>query len=311
MDDIKCVGDLSKKLVENYDGEWEIYFYKAANKKYKTKKVNIPEEAIRGIRIDAMERYNEKLIQALGLVEYGSFDDKDMLKSLSLKEECIEMMYQKFIDTVYDKLPKETEEVLPLLDREADGYVFIKNIEEEKTKLILGFKNKPVSKKQVMQFQECEEEYGVIDNRDFVQFSNKIDFIIYGDTLYSLDYKFEKVFWVGDFNRLKVQNILENIEKTQKVAPSGMFALRNCKLKRQLLKYDETNFDLINEVNVDILNNYGDFTLTGTQLSFEGDFNAKTMIKLFTGKLFFSDGKAWVGKKEEVEKPIEEVKDED
>jgi phage gp46-like protein len=78
-----------------------------------------------------------------------------------------------------------------------------------------------------------------------------------------------------------------------------------------LLKYDSDTFNLITEKNIDILNNYGDFNLNGNQFAFVGDFNAKIMFKLFTNRLFFSDGKAWVGKKEELENPIEEVKFED
>lgn len=310
MENITCVGDLSKVLLDNVLGEWSLYFFKASNKKYKIKKININEETVNGIRYDSIEKYNEKLIAAKGLVEYGSFDDEEMLKSLSLSEECIQMMYQKFMDTLLGKNPKETVEEVPLLDRDCDGYLFVKTFEDG-TKLILGYKSKLVAKKRVLQFKEFEEGYDTIDNRDFVTLSDKIDFVIYGNTLYSLDYKFEKIFWVGDFNRLKVMNILENVEKTGRITPAGMFRLRNSKHKRQLLKFKEETFDLINEANVDILNNYGDYTLTGKQLAFDDDYSAKVMIKLFTGKLFFSDGKAWVGTKEELEKPIEEEKVED
>lgn len=312
MENISCVGDLSKVLLDNYDGDWHLYFYKASNRKYKTKKIDISDDLIRGIRASSIEKYNEKLIQSLGLVEYGSFDDLHMLKALSLSDESISMMYQLFMDTLFDRLPKEALEESPLLDRDSDGYVMIKMLEEEgNIPLILGFKSKPVKAKKPIQFHQFEEGYDQIDNRDFIELSDKIDYVIYGDTLYSLDYKFEKVFWVGDFNKLKVLNILEDIEKTGRILPSGMFALRNSKQKRQMLKYDRESLELITDRNVDILNNYGDFTLNGKQLAFEDDYSAKIMIKLFTNKLFFLDGKAWIGDKKELEKPLEEVKFED
>jgi hypothetical protein len=312
MENITCVGDLSNIIMENIEGEWSTYFFKASNRKYKVKKLNILDDAVKGIRYEAIEKYNEKLNASLGLVEYGSFDDTHMLKALSLNEESIELMYELFISTILGTNPKTTDIETPLLDRDADGYIMMKNLEEEgNIPLILGFKNKPVAKRKAKVFQEFEEGYLEVNSDSIITFSDKINFIIYGDTLYSLDYKFEKIFFVGDFNRLKVLNILENIEKTGRITPSGMFSLRNSKLKRQLLKYDSDTFNLITEKNIDILNNYGDFNLNGNQFAFEGDFNAKIMIKLFTNRLFFSDGKAWVGKKEELEKPIEEVKFED
>lgn len=312
MDNISCVGDLSNKLLDNFDGEWKLYFYKASNKKYKTKRIDIDDSLIRGIRVDSIEKYNEKLIATLGLVEYGSFDDKNMLKALSLKNEAISMMYQLFMDTILDKLPKEEIEKEPLLDRDSDGYIMMKNLEEEgNIPLILGFKTKPIKAKKPIQFHLFEDGYDQVDNKDFIKLSDKIDFVIYGDTLYSLDYKFEKVFWVGDFIQLKVLNILEDIEKTTKILPSGMFALRNSKQKRQMLKYDSETLELITNRNIDILNNYGDFNYNGNQLGFEDEYSAKIMIKLLTNRLFFLDGKAYVGDKKELEKPIEEVKFED
>ena len=37
MEDITCVGDLSKVLLDNAISEWDLYFFKASNKKYKIK----------------------------------------------------------------------------------------------------------------------------------------------------------------------------------------------------------------------------------------------------------------------------------
>ena len=51
MENISCVGDLSKVLLDNYDGDWHLYFYKASNRKYKTKKIDISDDLIRGINM--------------------------------------------------------------------------------------------------------------------------------------------------------------------------------------------------------------------------------------------------------------------
>ena len=59
------------------------------------------------------------------------------------------------------------------------------------------------------------------------------------------------------------------------------------------------------------MNDYGDFNLVGKQLQFEDDYSSKVMVKLLSGKLFFLDGKAWVGDKKELLKPILEEKVED
>jgi hypothetical protein len=308
--EINCCGDLSNVLLENYEGEWELYLFRSQNRKYKFKRVNIEEGYIRGLLVESIEKYNEKLIQTLGLVKYGEFEDENMLKVLSLEDEAISLMYQVFIDTLDNKMPKETVEESILLDRDADGYILRKKLENSKN-LILGFKSKVVGKKKIKAFKETAEGYFLIDSNDFISFKDKIDFIIYEDNLYALDYRFEKVFYVGDFIRLKVLNILDNIEKTNRIAPSGMFGLRNVKQKRSLLKYNPDNLELISEKNVDILNDYGDFNLVGKQLQFEDDYSSKVMVKLLSGKLFFLDGKAWVGDKKELEKPILEEKVED
>ena len=72
-----------------------------------------------------------------------------------------------------------------------------------------------------------------------------------------------------------------------------------------------TNFDLLTKENLAILDNYADFEPVANQLTFEDDFSAKVFIKLMTGNLFFIDGKAYTGNKEELQRPIEEEVDED
>ena len=167
--EINCCGDLSNVLLENYEGEWELYLFRSQNRKYKFKRVNIEEGYIRGLLVESIEKYNEKLIQSLGLVKYGEFEDENMLKVLSLEDEAISLMYQVFIDTLDNKMPKETVEESILLDRDADGYILRKKLENSKN-LILGFKSKVVGKKKVKAFKETAEGYFLIDSNDFISF---------------------------------------------------------------------------------------------------------------------------------------------
>ena len=57
--EINCCGDLSNVLLENYEGEWELYLFRSQNRKYKFKRVNIEDGYIRGLLVESIEKYNE------------------------------------------------------------------------------------------------------------------------------------------------------------------------------------------------------------------------------------------------------------
>lgn len=309
---IEHVGDLINLLGEsNYDGEWETYFYKSKNRRFKLKKVVFPMGLIDSIRVEAIDKYKEKLIQCNNIVEYGSFDDTGNLKELKLENECIKGMYQLFIDTFDGKIVPEVSEtnLEEMKEFEFDGYILTRVLNDER--IFIFSKSKLVPKRGLEFILGEENTYEKVDNSRIVSLSTKIDFVIVGDSLYSIDYKFEKVFYVGDFLRDKINNIIEELEKTSKFTPASIYAIRNSKSRRQLLKYDGANLELLTKENVDILENYTDIEYKANQIAFEEEYSAKVFIRLMSGKIFFANGKAYVGTKEELHKPVEEVKFED
>ena len=309
---IENVGDLINLLGEsNYDGEWSTYFFKSSHRKFKIKKVDFPAGLIDSIRVEAIDNYKEKLIKCNNIVEYGSFDDVGNLKQLKLEEECIKNMYETFILSIDGKDILAEGETNPneMKEAEFDGYILSRVMNDER--IFLFVKSKLVPKKGLQFIEGEENKYDRVDNSRLVSLATKIDFVIVGDSLYSIDYKFEKIFYVGDFLREKINNIIEELEKTGKIMPSGIFAIRNSKSRRQLLKYDSANLELLTKENIDILENYTDIEYKSNQIAFEEEYSAKVFIRLMAVKIFFSNGKAFVGTKEELKRPIEEEKVED
>ena len=194
-------------------------------------------------------------------------------------------------------------------ESEFDGYILERVYNDER--IFIFFKSKLVSKKNNLFTNFDENKYDLVDSSKLVNLSLKIDFVIVGDYLYSIDYKFEKVFYVGDFLSLKIKSIIDELESTSKFMPSSIFALRNSKSKRGLLKYDNSNLELITEDNMKILENYTDIEYKYNQIAFEEEYSSKVFIRLLAGKIFFTNGKAYYGNKEELHRPIEEVKFED
>lgn len=307
---IENVGDLINLLGEsNYEGEWHTYFFKSSHRKFKIKEVVFPSGLIDSIRVEAIDNYKEKLIKCNHIVEYGSFEDTGNLIQLSLDNELISNMYQVFIEAIDGKAMISEGDTDPKLmkEYEFDGYILSRVYNDER--IFLFIKSKLVPKKGLQFMQDEDNKYENIDNSRLVSLSTKIDFVIVGNSLYSMDYKFEKIFYVGDFLRQKINMIIEEIEKSGKVMNSGIFAIRNSKSRRQLLKYDSENLELITKENVDILENYTDMEYKVNQVAFEEEYSAKVFIRLMAGKIFFSNGKAYVGTKEELHHPIEEEKE--
>ena len=308
----KDVSELVDKIYNNNNGAYELYFYKASHKTYKIKKVTFPEAVLAGIRTEAIDKLIDKLNETPKMVDYGTFEDEDSVKRLDLNEECIKLMNEKFLLTLDGKEPiTEDHDPTKVEPRECDGYILVKYLEDEDKRLFLFSKSKLTPKKSLELYNTDGDSYEIVDSSKNVTLTPKIDFIIYDGYLYSKDYKFEKIFWVGDFLREKVSITLNAIELTGKLTPASIFALKNSKTKRQLLKYDDKNFELLTKEHLTILDNYADFDPDAPQISFEDDYSAKVFIKLITGKVFFSDGKAYTGTKEELQKPIEEEKFED
>lgn len=308
---LKDVNELIDLLYNNNDGEYELYFYKSAHKSFKVKRVEFPEGVLAQIRTTALDKLMEKLTPITQMVDYGTFEDEDAIKRLDLSDECIKMMYDKFMNILNHK-EEITEDGDPykVETRECSGYVLAKEIEENK-KLFLFSKSKLVPKR-VLSLKEIEEnKYDVFDPSNLVSLSDRIDFMIYDGYLYSKDYKFEKIFYVGDFLKEKISITINEIELTGKLTPASIVAIKNSKVKRGLLKYNKEYFDLLTKENLKILDNYADFDPDAPQISFEDDYSAKVFIRLISGKIFFIDGKAYTGTKEELEKPVEEVKYED
>lgn len=308
---LKDVNELIELVYENNSGEYELYFYKSAHKTFKIKQVTFPEGVLAGIRQDAISNLITKLEKTKSMVDYGTFEDEDSIKRLDLDDECIKIMYEKFISTL-DKKEPVTEDNDPnkVEARDCDGYILIKKLEDDK-RLFLFSKSKLVPKRAIELSSFDNETYDTVDNSKFVTLVDRIDFIIYDGYLYSKDYKFEKVFFVGDFLKEKVSITINEIELSGKLTPAAVVSIKNSKVKRQLLKYDKENFNLLTKEHLEILDNYADYDPEKPQLCFEDDYSAKVFIKLITGKIFFSDGKAYTGTKEELVKPIEEEKYED
>ena len=218
-------------------------------------------------------------------------------------------MYSRFLDCIDGKEILTEGDIDPkdMQDSEFDGYILSRMYNDER--VFIFYKTKLTSNKKILFTNVGNNQFEVVDNSKIVTLSNKIDFVIIGDWLYSLDYKFEKVFYVGDFLSEKIKNIIEEMEKTGKFMPSSIFALRNSKSRRQLLNFDPNNYELLTENNLSILENYTDIEYKSNQIAFEEEYSAKVFIRLMAGKIFFSDGKAYTGTKEELHRPIEDWTD--
>lgn len=307
------VNGLIDKVFTNNDGKWDLYLFKAAHRNYKIRQVSFPDGALASIRNEAIEKLSFKLESITNMVDYKTFLDDNSVKRLDLNDESIKEMYEKFLSIMENKdVVEDNEDKSVLQPASCDGYVLVKTLEEDDNKkLYLFSKSKVVPKKRLELVNSDGDSFEVVNSSNFVALSNKINFVIYDGYLYSLDYKFEKVFFVGDYLSEKVSIIINELEVSGKLTPAAIFAIRNSKSKRELLKYDMANFELLTKENLRILDNYADFEPVANQLTFEDDFSAKVFIKLMAGKLFFIDGKAYTGNKEELQRPIEEENDED
>ncbi|MCR5231829.1 MAG: hypothetical protein K6B64_04195 [Acholeplasmatales bacterium] len=307
------VNGLIDKVFTNNDGKWDLYLFKAAHRNYKIRQVSFPDGALASIRNEAIEKLSFKLESITNMVDYKTFLDDNSVKRLDLNDESIKEMYEKFLSIMENKdVVEDNEDKSVLQPSFCDGYVLVKTLEEDDNKkLYLFSKSKVVPKKRLELVNSDGDSFEVVNSSNFVALSNKINFVIYDGYLYSLDYKFEKVFFVGDYLSEKVSIIINELEVSGKLTPAAIFAIRNSKSKRELLKYDMANFELLTKENLRILDNYADFEPVANQLTFEDDFSAKVFIKLMAGKLFFIDGKAYTGNKEELQRPIEEENDED
>ena len=307
------VNGLIDKVFTNNDGKWDLYLFKAAHRNYKIRQVSFPDGALVLIRNEAIEKLSFKLESITNMVDYKTFLDDNSVKRLDLNDESIKEMYEKFLSIMENKdVVEDDEDKSVLQPASCDGYVLVKTLEEDDNKkLYLFSKSKVVPKKRLELVNSDGDSFEVVNSSNFVALSNKINFVIYDGYLYSLDYKFEKVFFVGDYLSEKVSIIINELEVSGKLTPAAIFAIRNSKSKRELLKYDMANFELLTKENLRILDNYADFEPVANQLTFEDDFSAKVFIKLMAGKLFFIDGKAYTGNKEELQRPIEEENDED
>ena len=197
----KDVNGLIDKVFTNNNGKWELYFYKASHRTFKVRKVEFPEGALALVRDNAVDKLIDKLETIPNMVDYKTFEDTDSVKRLDLNDECIKDMFEKFLLAVDNKdVKNENEDNAVLSGVAADGYFLVKTLEEDDDKkLYLFSKSKLVPKKSLELINTNDDVFEVVDSSKYVSLSNKINFIVYDNYLYSLDYKFEKVFFVGNF----------------------------------------------------------------------------------------------------------------